>query len=155
MSLFCWTQRRYSEECGNRAVLGHHWCSSIFFLLWESISNISLLIIPCMIVYVTNNKEPLNPWTQWCPKQPDYKLSSEYVPLCSAEQRHSYRFGTNWEWVDDDRIVIFGWTIPLLNKSGTVFSEFVIWALFVGRSFRINQCFMLEPKYRIKKDDYI
>ncbi len=28
------------------------------------------------------------------PKQPDYKLSSEYLPLCSAEQRTSYRFGT-------------------------------------------------------------
>ncbi len=27
------------------------------------------------------------------PKQPDYKLSSEYLPLCS-EQTHSYRFGT-------------------------------------------------------------
>ncbi len=27
------------------------------------------------------------------PKQPDYKLSSKYLPLCSAEQTHSYRFG--------------------------------------------------------------
>ncbi len=27
-------------------------------------------------------------------KQPGYKLSSKYLPLCSAEQRHSYRFGT-------------------------------------------------------------
>ncbi len=39
--------------------------------------------------------------------------SSEYLPLCSAEQRHSYRFGTTWGWVNDDRIFIFGWTIPL------------------------------------------
>ncbi len=31
------------------------------------------------------------------PKQPDYKLSSKYLALCSAEeQRNSYRFGTNW-----------------------------------------------------------
>ncbi len=28
------------------------------------------------------------------PKQPDYKLSSKYLPLCSAEQRNSNRFGT-------------------------------------------------------------
>ncbi len=28
------------------------------------------------------------------PKQPDYKRSSEYLPLCSAEQTQSYRFGT-------------------------------------------------------------
>ncbi len=41
------------------------------------------------------------------PKQPGYKLSSKYLPLCSAEQRNSYRCGTTWEWVNDDR------TIPL------------------------------------------
>ncbi len=35
-----------------------------------------------------------------------------YLPLCSAEQRHSYRFGTTWGRVND-RIFIFGWTIPL------------------------------------------
>ncbi len=40
--------------------------------------------------------------------------SSEYLPLCSAEQTHSYRFGTTWGWVNDDRIFIFGWTIPLI-----------------------------------------
>ncbi len=28
------------------------------------------------------------------PKQPDYKLSSKYLALCSVEQIHSYRFGT-------------------------------------------------------------
>ncbi len=38
--------------------------------------------------------------------------SSEYIPLCSAEQRHSYRFG-NTGWVNYDRIFIFGWAIPL------------------------------------------
>ncbi len=48
------------------------------------------------------------------PKQPDYKLSSKYLPLCS-EQTHSYRFGSTWGWVNDDRIFIFGWTIPLTD----------------------------------------
>ncbi len=42
--------------------------------------------------------------------------SSEYLPLCSVEQRHSYRFGTTWGWVNDDRIFIFGWTIPLSTQ---------------------------------------
>ncbi len=32
--------------------------------------------------------------------------------LCSAERRHSYRFGTTWGWVNET-IFIFGWTIPL------------------------------------------
>ncbi len=48
------------------------------------------------------------------PKQPGYKLSSKYLPLCSAEQRNSYRFGTTSGRVNDDRIFIFGWTIPLI-----------------------------------------
>ncbi len=47
------------------------------------------------------------------PKQPGYKLSSEYLPLRSAEQKKSDRFRTTWGWVNDDRIFIFGWTIPL------------------------------------------
>ncbi len=46
------------------------------------------------------------------PKQPGYKLYSEYLHLCS-EQINSYRFGTTWGWVNDDSIFIFGWTIPL------------------------------------------
>ncbi len=48
------------------------------------------------------------------PKQPGYNLSSKYRPLCSAEQRNSYRFGTTCGRVNDDRIFIFGWTIPLM-----------------------------------------
>ncbi len=46
-------------------------------------------------------------------KQPGYKLSSEYLSLCSAEQTHSHRFGNTWAWVNDDRIVISGWADPL------------------------------------------
>ncbi len=52
------------------------------------------------------------------PKQPDYKLSSEYLPLCS-EQTHSYRSGSTWGWVHDDRICIFGCTVPLSPKFST------------------------------------
>ncbi len=32
--------------------------------------------------------------------------SSEYLPLCSAEQRHLCRFGTTWGGVNDDNIII-------------------------------------------------
>ncbi len=57
-----------------------------------------------------------------------YQHSSKYLLLCSTEERNSYRFGgwvndtvfifwvnmeMNWGWVNDDRIVIFGWTVPL------------------------------------------
>ncbi len=42
-------------------------------------------------------------------KQPG---SSKYLPLCLAEQRHSYRFGNTWGWVNDD--MLLKWTIPLM-----------------------------------------
>ncbi len=85
---------RYSEECGKQSSSGAPLTSRVFFFSTMEVNG--------------------------APKQPGYKLSSEYLPLCSAEQRHSYRFGTTWGWVNDDRIFIFGWTIPLnmnLNKN--------------------------------------
>ncbi len=54
--------------------------------------------------------------------------SSEYLPLCSAEQRHSYRFGTTWGWVNDDRIYIFGWTIPLRLRLGSKLINYYVMA---------------------------
>ncbi len=81
---------RYSEECGKQSSSGVPLTSIVFFF-------------PTMEV-------------NGAPKQPGYKLSSKYLPLCSAEQRHSYRFGTTWGWVNDDSIFIFGWTIPLSIK---------------------------------------
>ncbi len=78
---------RYSEECGKQSSSGAPLTSIVYFF-------------PTMEV-------------NGAPKQPGYKLSSKYLPLCSAEQRHSYRSGTTWGWVNDDRIFIFGWTIPL------------------------------------------
>ncbi len=59
---------RYSEECGKQSSSGAPLTSIVFFF-------------PTMEV-------------NGAPKQPGYKLSSKYLPLCSAEQRHSYRFGT-------------------------------------------------------------
>ncbi len=79
------TKEEIQNNLGNRAVLGHHWLS---------------IFVPTMEV-------------NGAPKQPAYKLSSEYLPLCSAEQRKSNRFGTTWGWVNDDRIFIFGSSIPL------------------------------------------
>ncbi len=77
-----------------------------------------------MNVFVLNTKEDilknegnssiLSPTIEvnGAPKQPDYKLSSEYLPLCS-EQTHSYRFGTTWGWVNDNSILIFVCTVSL------------------------------------------
>ncbi len=41
--------------------------------------------------------------------------SSKYFISCFTEQRKSYRVGTTWGWVNDDRTVIFGWTIHFKN----------------------------------------
>ncbi len=59
---------RYSEQCGKQSSSGAPLTSIVFFF-------------PTMEV-------------NGAPEQPGYKLSSKYLPLCSAEQRHSYRFGT-------------------------------------------------------------
>ncbi len=78
-------KERNSDECGKQSSSGAPLTSIVFFF-------------PTMKV-------------NGAPKQPGYKLSSEYLPLCSAEQRNSDRFGTTWGWVNHDRIFIFGWTI--------------------------------------------
>ncbi len=57
--------------------------------------------------------------------------SSEYLPLCS-EQTHSYRFGSTWGWVND-RIIIFGCTVPLSYVLRAVY------CLFLGRLWRQSQ----------------
>ncbi len=38
-------------------------------------------------------------------------IHHQYLNLCSEDERRSYRFGTTWGWVINDRIFIFGWTI--------------------------------------------
>ncbi len=65
---------RYSEECGKQSSSGGPLTSMVYFVSYNG--------------------------SQWCPKTACYKLSSKYLPLCSAEQRNSYRFGTTW--VNDD-----------------------------------------------------
>ncbi len=57
-----------SEECGKQSSSGAPLTSIVF-------------CFPTMEVNVAT-------------KQPGYKLSSKYLLLCSAEQRHSYRFGS-------------------------------------------------------------
>ncbi len=89
MSFFCWTQRK------------------IFWILWEKEQFWDIIdfhsIFFCPFLEVNG-----------APKQPGYKLSSKYLSLCSAEQRHSYRFGTTRGWVND-RIFLCGWTIPVIT----------------------------------------
>ncbi len=78
MCLFCWTQRK------------------IFWRMWETgqfwgTIDFHIIYFPTMEV-------------NGAPKQPGYKLSSKYLPLCLPEQRHSYRFGSTRGWVNDDWI---------------------------------------------------
>ncbi len=74
---------------------------NIFWRTWETEQFWGTIDVPTMDV-------------NGAPKQPGYKLSSEYIPLCSAEQRNPYGFGTTWGWVNYDRIFIF-WAIYPFN----------------------------------------
>ncbi len=114
MSLFCWTQRK------------------IFWRMWETEQfwgtiDFHSIFFPTMEV-------------NGAPKQPGYKLSSKYLPLCSAEQRHSYRFGTTWGWVNDDRIFIFGWTIPLMVLQ-TIYKEMYCSSMSFPGSPNAQKCY--------------
>ncbi len=121
MSLFCWTQRK------------------IFWRMWETEQFWGTIDFHSIFFSHYGS--------QWCPKQPDYKLSSTYIPLCSAEQRNSYRFGITWGWVNDDRIFIFGWTIPL-RKEGFTDVHLVVYSDRVSMKskaiifYRILQCLL-------------
>ncbi len=45
------------------------------------------------------------------------QIPSKYLNLCSEDERRSYGFGTTWGWVINERIFIFGWTIPLTQHT--------------------------------------
>jgi len=59
------------------------------------------------IVWRTKPFGPVN-------QQFGFQHCSKYFLLCSAEDRNSWRFGTTWRWVNDDRIFIFRWTIHFI-----------------------------------------
>ncbi len=61
-------KERYSEECRKQSCSGALLTSILFVFPTVEVNS--------------------------APKQPGYKLSSKYLPLCSAEQRHSHIFGT-------------------------------------------------------------
>ncbi len=50
------------------------------------------------------------------PKLLCFPHSSEYIPLCSAEQIHSYRFGTTWGWANDWQNFHFWVNYPLIYQ---------------------------------------
>jgi len=64
-----------------------------------------------------------------------------YLPLCSTEERNSYRFGTTWGWVNDDRIFIFGWTIPLRRQHWpkTVNKYLFVYSLLLLTNVRVKK----------------
>ncbi len=47
------------------------------------------------------------------------RFHQNYLNLCSEDEQRSYRFGTTCGRVINDRIFIFGWTIPLRDLSIT------------------------------------
>ncbi len=42
-----------------------------------------------------------------------FAYSSKYCILCSSKERNSYSFRTTWGWENDDRIIIWEFTIEV------------------------------------------
>lgn len=40
--------------------------------------------------------------------------------MCSTEGKSSYRFRQKVEWLNDDRIIIFGWTVPFIKNNENI-----------------------------------
>ncbi len=81
----CLCSAEHKGRYSEEWVLGHHWLPQHFLSYYGS---------------------------QWCPKTAWLQTFFK-IPLCSAEQRNSYMFGTTWGWINYDTIFIFGWTFPL------------------------------------------
>ncbi len=76
ISLLCWTQRKI------------FWRKFVSRLFWDTID------------FHSRKKNTME--VNGAPELLCFPHSSEYLPLCSAEQRHSYSFGTTWGRVNDD-----------------------------------------------------
>ncbi len=131
MSLFCRTQRKI------------FWRKFVTRLFWGTID------------FHSRKKNTME--VNGDPELLCFTHASEYLPLCSAEQRNSYRFRTTWGWVNDDRIVIFGWTIPLRKCCkrirafcsrnepvvGSVFTHFIL-CIFLKSGMHLTLRFIFE-----------
>ncbi len=92
----------------------------------------------CLSVYI---------WSQWLPET---VWLSTFFKISSFEERNLYRFGTTLGWVNDDSILIFGWTISL-KKSQNAFQQ------NGGQAVRNTGCFWnrrmhpSKPAYRLPR----
>ncbi len=53
--------------------------------------------------------------SQWRPATVTHILQNIFFCV-QHRNKNEYRFGTTWQWVNNDRIRIFGWTIPLMTS---------------------------------------
>ncbi len=90
----------------------HEGCHGKLRFLYPS--NKILLQISWTLYYLTSILGKYTMEVNGAPELLCFLHSSEYLPLCSAEQIYAYRFGTTWGCTHDDRTFIFGWTIPLI-----------------------------------------
>ncbi len=76
----------------------HHWCHMDYFN--NVLTFLGLERVTGVAVYAGSKKT--------------LGFHHKYLNVCSKDERRSYGFGTTWVWVINDRIFIFGWTIPLI-----------------------------------------
>ncbi len=78
----------------------NHWCHMDYFnsvlATFLALENVS-----CVAVYAGSESSRI--------------FIKNILILSSEDERRSYGFGTTWRWVINDRMFIFGWTIPLIQ----------------------------------------
>ncbi len=102
LSYFCFlcTQKKYSHSFITLRL--NHWCHDYF----NNVLTTSLGLNVVVALLLVQGQKALG-------------FHQKYLNLCSEYERRSYRFGTTWGWVINDRIVIFGWTIHLIAYTVT------------------------------------
>ncbi len=109
MSLFCRTQRKI------------FWRKFVTRLFWGTID------------FHSRKKNTLE--VNGAPELLCFPHSSEYLPLCSAEQRHSYRFGNTWGWVNDNFHFWVNYPFKSLGYICSNSQKYIVWVKITDFSF--------------------
>ncbi len=79
------------------------------------------------------------------------RFHQKYLNLCSVDEQRSNGFGTTWGWVINDRIFIFGSTIPLRDNQER--NNQRVWSFFLmcleNQTNQLNPTTMIHSHHQL------